>query len=103
MGVLMPPAEGGWPAATLLVNVVGSLLLGAFLARRQSDATVFGSLEFWAIGVLGSLTTFSALSIEVVRLADQRQFVIVFGYVALSVFGGLGAAILGGRLAGVRA
>ena len=101
--VLIPAETGAWPVATLLVNLVGSLALGAYLARRQSAVTSPWSVRFWAIGVLGSLTTFSALSLEVVQLADGGQFTVLFIYLIGSVVGGLGLAVLGGKLAGARA
>ncbi len=62
------PAEpAAFPTVTLAVNLTGSLLLGLYLARRQRSVVPRWTIPFWAIGVLGSFTTFSAFSVEVVR------------------------------------
>lgn len=86
---------GGWPVSTLAVNLVGAFLLGAYLARRQRAITGPWSLELWAIGALGSFTTFSGFSFEVVELLEAGRPSIAVGYVAASVIGGLAAASVG--------
>jgi len=99
VGVL-PVDSGGFPVATLSINLAGSMLLGLYLARRQRAIVARWSLQFWAIGVLGSFTTFSALSVEVFLLIGSGEAVIAGSYVVISTLGGLAAALLGGRLAG---
>lgn len=55
------------PRATLLVNVAGSLLLGAVAADSPAWVlTLLGS------GVAGALTTYSAFALETVELAPRR-------------------------------
>lgn len=98
LGSAFPAAPGAFPATTLLVNVAGSLFLGLFLARRQRAVTRRWSLHFWAIGVLGSFTTFSTFSVEVFRLLDRQAWALVVAYAAASIVLGLGAAVLGQRL-----
>lgn len=96
---LIPIRAGGWPVATLIVNLAGSLLLGAYLVRRQRVITARWSLHFWAIGLFGSLTTFSAFSIEVVRLVDSGRGAVAGLYVVASIFGGLIAEFVGESMA----
>jgi CrcB protein len=98
IGSIFPVEPGRFPAATLLINVVGSLLLGLFLARRQRAITRRWSLHLWAIGVLGSFTTFSAFSVEVFLLIDLGESSLAASYVVASIFFGLSAALLGQRL-----
>jgi fluoride exporter len=89
---------GGFPSATFAVNLVGAFALGLYLARRRGSVVGRLSLPFWAIGVLGSLTTFSTFSIEVVRLVDDGAPGVALAYVIVSLVGGLGCALVGDRL-----
>ena len=84
--------------ATLTVNVLGSLVLGFYLARRERAVTSRYSLQFWAIGVLGSLTTFSTFSYEVVVLIEAGSPGTAAWYAVASTVGGLLAAVVGGRV-----
>lgn len=62
----------GFPWGTLAVNVTGSLLIG-LLAALADDARVIGASSrlLLVTGVLGGFTTFSAFSLETVRLAES--------------------------------
>lgn len=74
-----------FPYGTLIVNVLGSLVMGLFigwLVRRG------GSNElrlFFATGVLGGFTTFSAYSLEVANLWERGDVVSVLLYSVGSV------------------
>jgi CrcB protein len=57
-----------FPWGTLVVNVVGSALLGAFAARWSSTSS---ALALFGIGFCGSLTTFSSFAWETQRLATS--------------------------------
>ena len=78
--------------------MLGSFALGFYLARRERAVTSRFSLQFWAIGVLGSLTTFSTFSYEVVLLVEAGSIAIAALYVVGSTVGGLLAAVMGGRV-----
>lgn len=76
-----------WPWATLGVNVVGGLLMGAltgWLAFRGGLQAESIRL-FAAVGILGGFTTFSAFSLETALMIERRQFAVAGGYVAASV------------------
>lgn len=88
----------GFPTEILLVNLLGSFLLGLYLARRERAVTGRGSVQFWAIGVFGSFTTFSAFSADTVTMLDQGRFVATVVYVAASLLGGLALALAGRRI-----
>jgi len=96
--VVVAPPEQGFPVTILLVNVVGAAILGYYLARRQRAVTRRWSLQFIAIGVLGSFTTFSAFSFEVFRMIDLGDATIAMVYVAVSTIGGIAAALAGKRV-----
>lgn len=78
---------GGFPLATLLVNVVGSVLMGVLvgsLARllppHQEELRLF-----LAVGVLGGFTTFSSFSLDTIVLIQRGAWIEAGAYVFLSV------------------
>ncbi|QUE77951.1 fluoride efflux transporter CrcB [Stutzerimonas stutzeri] len=93
-----------WPRhfhlATLAVNLLGCLLIGylyaSFLARPDISPELRGGL---IIGFLGALTTFSSFSLDGLRLLESGQLATAFGYIGVSVLGGLMAAWAGLTLA----
>lgn len=91
------PASG-FPVAVLTVNLVGGFVLGWLLARRERAVVPGSSTTFWSIGVLGSFTTFSALSVDTVELLHAGRGATAALYVAASVVGGLLLAHMGQRL-----
>jgi CrcB protein len=100
---LVGGATGEFPWTALVVNLSGSFLLGLYLARRERAVATESSIPFWAIGVLGSFTTFSAFSLDVVNLIEEGRGLVAAGYVAASVMGGLTVALLGERVGSVTA
>lgn len=86
-------APAGFPYATFIVNVSGSLLLGVWIAIM---ATLMpGKAKdlhlLIAIGFLGGFTTFSTFSLDAFLLMERglhmQAFFYVFGSVMLSVIG----------------
>ena len=95
VAVAAPQPADGLPVATLLVNVVGSLVLGLLVG----GGTTGWPLALVGIGFCGALTTFSTLALELWdAMADGRPHHAVAN-VALSLGLGLGAAWLGWALA----
>ena len=96
----LPREPGGWPWATLAVNLLGCLLIGALLAvlaaRRPDGERV---QVFLGTGVLGGFTTWSAFALEVTDLAAAGRPLAAAGYVAVSVLGGV-LAVAAGAVAG---
>ncbi len=94
----LPFSPGGWPWATLLVNLTGCLLVGVLtgvLANRSPEPA--WARPFLAVGVLGGFTTFSAFAVEVVGLGDAGALLPAAGYVLASVVGGVLAVAAGIR------
>lgn len=80
----------GFPWGTLIVNVIGGLAMG-LLAARTEDPNLRLLL---GVGVLGGFTTFSAFSIETVRLMQSQPHLAAL-YVASSLVLSIGACWLG--------
>ena len=80
-----------WPGGhrgTLLVNVLGSLLLGLLTGSGAPVPLVVG------VGGLGAMTTFSTFASDTLALAAARPWRAA-GHVATTVVLGLAAAVIG--------
>jgi fluoride exporter len=81
---------------TLTVNVLGSFLIGLLATLADEVASVGPAARvFLVVGVLGGFTTFSSLSLETLRLAEQNELVRAVANVLASVALGFAAALLG--------
>ncbi|MGR3485763.1 MAG: fluoride efflux transporter FluC [Paracoccaceae bacterium] len=89
-------ALGLWlpgPWTTLAVNVAGCFAIGLLwssLGRAH---------PFLVTGLLGGFTTFSAFSLDALRLLDEGRTATALSYVAASVALSLAAVALGARAA----
>ncbi|GJL98134.1 MAG: putative fluoride ion transporter CrcB [Hyphobacterium sp.] len=76
-----------WPYGTFAVNVIGGLLMGGFIGwlaqAGRMDANELRA--FFAVGLLGGFTTFSAFSLDVVVMIERRAYGDAAGYVTASV------------------
>lgn len=79
-----------FPAAVLVVNVVGSATGGVLLATTSGDLRLI-----LLTGFCGGLTTFSTLTIETVQLVLDGKSRTAFLSVAANVVLGIGAAVIG--------
>lgn len=92
----------GFPWGILVVNVVGSFLMGVLVeAMARFGAPFAEARAFLAVGVLGAFTTFSTFSLDTVLLMERGQPLAALGYVLGSVVLAVGG--LYGGLALVRA
>ena len=89
-----------FPFGTLAVNVVGSTMMGLFiawLAAREPHSSVVRA--FVATGVLGGFTTFSTFALDAIALYRDRTIWVAGAYVgasvALSILGLMGGLIIG--------
>ncbi len=97
---LVPASETGWPWGTFLVNMTGAFLL-AYLVTRFLEVAPHTALTVPLIGqgVIGSYTTFSAVSVEVWRLLDAGRSALALTYGLISVVVGFALALAGIRAA----
>jgi CrcB protein len=77
----------GFPLSTMLVNIVGSVLMGLFMGAlsRHSGPGAEAMRLFVAVGLLGGFTTFSAFSLDAVQLIGRGELLQAGAYVLLSV------------------
>lgn len=88
----------GFPAGTLIVNVVGGLAMGliaGWLAFRASVPWSQDARLFLTTGVLGGFTTFSAFSLDAVALIERGDYGTAALYVVLSVVLAIAAVAVG--------
>lgn len=85
-----------FPLATLLVNIIGSFVIGAVFAYSTTSETFLNNWKlFLATGVCGGFTTFSAFSAENITLMQNGKYSLALLYIMLSVVTGIAAAWLG--------
>jgi len=85
-----------FPWGTLVINIVGSFLMGIVVEVIARRAGASAELRlFIATGVLGGFTTFSAFSLETALLWERGAHVAAAAYVAASVAGAIAALFAG--------
>jgi len=80
----------GYPWGTLAVNVLGGLLMGLLVGwlAFKGSAMVGGAANlrlFLGVGVLGGFTTFSAFSLEAIRMIETKAYGLAAGYISASI------------------
>ncbi|MEM7570268.1 MAG: fluoride efflux transporter CrcB [Pseudomonadota bacterium] len=85
-----------FPYGTLIVNVVGSFCMGAFVVWLASRSSGDAALRLlFATGLLGGFTTFSAFSLDALTLYERGAYGATAAYVLLSVGISLAAIAVG--------
>ena len=80
----------GFPFPTLIMNSIGSFLLGMVVASDTSQ-TIY---QFIGLGFLGAFTTFSTFSYETLQFITKGQFVLATSYSVSSIILGASAFFL---------
>ncbi len=87
-GVIGRLAGLGFPTGTLVINVLGSLVIGLASALMGSEGRFPSSMtaqQFLMVGVCGGYTTFSAFSLQTLALMQGNQWIAAGANVVLSV------------------
>lgn len=88
----------GFPAGTLLINVIGSALMGliaGWLAFKTQGNWSQHVRLFLTTGILGGFTTFSAFSLDAIMLWERGEAGLAAAYVFGSVILSLAALCAG--------
>ena len=92
----IPTSASGFPIATFVINLLGSLLLGFVIVISLERLAPTRYLRpFLATGVIGSFTTFSTFAVENVQLAHRGAVLVPMLYVPATLLGGITAAWAG--------
>ena len=84
-----------FPLGTMVVNIVGSFLIGLVLAKYGAEHSV---RAFFVTGMLGGFTTFSAFSWDALQLLSRGQYGQAALYIGGSVIVCIAATALGFQL-----
>ena len=84
------------PIGTFFINVLGSFIIGLLInaLEMRSSSEIFIKY-FLIVGVLGSYTTFSTFSYEVIELYNNKKLFLSIIYILASVFSCIVAAYVG--------
>ena len=92
-----------FPWGTILINVLGSFVIGLFAYLTTPFGRIpvsFDMRAFVIVGICGGFTTYSAFSLQTLELARNGDWLAVAGNIVLSVALCLGAVWAGYALAG---
>lgn len=98
VGIWTVPVSGGFPTGTLLINVLGSFVIGFFgtLTLHGGRHPASENLRlFVMVGLCGGFTTFSSFSLQTFDLLRSGHWARALTYVVLSSTLGLTAVAAG--------
>ena len=91
--------NNNFPYATLLVNILGSFLIGLLFALNIKNEYFSKELNlFLMTGLCGGFTTFSAFSLENMALLQDGKIGTFIFYITLTVAAGLFATWIGYKI-----
>ena len=95
-----PHAADAWPWPTFAVNVFGAFLIGYFVTALSSKGPKRLHHPFLATGICGTLTTFSAMQLELYNMVEASETGLALAYLTVSLgcgFVALQAGLMSGR------
>lgn len=85
-----------FPFPTFLINIIGSFLIGFLMIVFADKMEVSENVRMAVIvGFLGAFTTFSTFEMEIFGLMRERQVLVAFLYLFLSVLVGFIGVLAG--------
>ena len=77
-----------FPWGTIVVNIVGSFIIGFFATLTGPDGRIYlgtTARQFVMVGLCGGYTTFSSFSLQTLNLMNDGQMLYASSYIVLSV------------------
>lgn len=97
--ISIPLPRMDFPFMTLLVNILGSLLIGIVIAISAKSGIMGNNMMlFLKVGICGGFTTFSSFALETHDLIVDGNIVAIAAYIILSVSLCVIAVLIGGLL-----
>lgn len=88
------------PAATFLVNITGSLIIGFLYVFFMDKQDLNPAIKFaLTAGFCGGLTTFSTFSLELFEMVKNANYILALVYALLSVIVCVTAVMIGAYIA----
>lgn len=97
VSVTVGSLANGFPAATFVVNLVGSVAMGLLIGVLARTTPQFQNeiRLFVAVGIFGGFTTFSSFSLDAITLVERGDYLLAAVYVVGSVLLGLAGLAMG--------
>ncbi len=103
-GAIRSRVTSSYPLGTFAINITGSFLLGLVTGLALATTLAPEAQLILGSGFLGGFTTFSAASVESVRLIHERRAGVAIassvGMLVAAVLASAGGLLLGGLLVG---
>jgi fluoride exporter len=104
VGLAFPHTTAAWPWATLVVNAVGSVLIGVLMVVIVELLDAHRLVRpFLGVGVLGGFTTFSTYAVDALFMTDNGRVGVAVAYVVMTPVVAVLACAVGAMLARVLA
>lgn len=87
MGGLVGTLPNGFPTATFLINILGSIAMGVLIGVLAKATPQYQNeiRLFVAVGVFGGFTTFSSFSLDAITLIERGDLLLATFYIVGSV------------------
>jgi CrcB protein len=84
---LVGPTPNGFPVATLLINIAGSVAMGVLVGVLSKTTPHYANeiRLFVAVGIFGGFTTFSSFSLDAITLIERGEIGLATAYIVGSV------------------
>ncbi len=87
MGGLVGTLPNGFPTATFLINILGSIAMGVLIGVLAKTTPQYQNeiRLFVAVGIFGGFTTFSSFSLDAITMIERGDVLLATGYIVGSV------------------